>query len=656
MNRAYSVLTVKAVDEDQRVIRGTATTPTPDRMGDIVEPMGVRFKNPLALLHQHDADRPVGTVKFDKPTKNGITFEARLPVIAEPGPLKDRVDTAWGEVKAGLVRAVSIGFRAIEYTFIEPTGGIRFTETEVLELSLVSVPANADAVISTIKSIDRPLLAASGKEPQEADRPARPGVSGKIDRAKGVVSIKPETRNTTMNIAEQIKSFEDARVTKTARMNEIMEESAEKGETLSSEQTEEYDTLEGEVKSLGEHIKRLRSLEAAKAASAKEAKGYTQDEANEARATHGSTVHATVKAKRAVEKGIIFTRLLGAKYLAYKHGISPIEVAKSKFFDTPEVETILRAPIAAMNSTDSTAAGPLVELTNATNEFIELLRPQTIIGRIPGLRRVPFNIKVPRGTGDPTAYWVGEGKVKPVSSMAFDQVELTFAKVAGIVTQTEELMRFSQPASEGLIRDGLVAAVAYLVDRDFLDPTKAVTDISPASITNGVTPITATGTTADALRADLGSLLDEYEDDNMGGDSLVMVMTRKQAGRIALMRNSLGQREFEGISRDGGTLEGVPVIVSNNIVAANGSPADGGLIVAINASSVMLADDGGVEIDISREASLQMDSSPDSPATGSTTLVSLWQHNMVAIRAERFINWKKARTGAVQYINGAKYA
>jgi hypothetical protein len=53
MDRAYSLLEVKAVDDAARVIRGVATTPTPDRVGDIVEPLGVRFKNPLPLLHQH---------------------------------------------------------------------------------------------------------------------------------------------------------------------------------------------------------------------------------------------------------------------------------------------------------------------------------------------------------------------------------------------------------------------------------------------------------------------------------------------------------------------------------------------------------------------------------------------------------------------------
>jgi hypothetical protein len=58
---------------------------------------------------------------------------------------------------------------------------------------------------------------------------------------------------------------------------------------------------------------------------------------------------------------------------------------------------------------------------------------------------------------------------------------------------------------------------------------------------------------------------------------------------------------------------------------------------------------------VSREASVQMDSAPTNPPAAATVLVSLWQMNMVGIRAERFINWKKRRTGAVQYIDGANY-
>ena len=184
MNRAYSVLDVKSVDTEKRIIRGTATTPTPDRMGDIVEPLGVEFKNPMPLLWQHQSDKPVGTVKSDKPTKNGITFEARLAQIDEPGTLKDRIDEAWQSVKAGLVSAVSIGFRALEYAFIEGTGGIRFEKSEVMELSLVTIPANADATISQIKSIDTAIREEAGiveDRPEiQTDAPAATGKKARV--------------------------------------------------------------------------------------------------------------------------------------------------------------------------------------------------------------------------------------------------------------------------------------------------------------------------------------------------------------------------------------------------------------------------------------------------------------------------------------------
>lgn len=151
--RAYSLLEVKAFDEDAREITGLATTPEPDRMGDIVEPLGAKFANELPLLWQHRHDAPVGVVRFGKPTKSGIPFKASVAKLENPGALKDMVDMAWDAVKAKLVRGVSIGFRALEYSFME-SGGVRFTEVEIYELSLVTIPANASATIQTIKAMD----------------------------------------------------------------------------------------------------------------------------------------------------------------------------------------------------------------------------------------------------------------------------------------------------------------------------------------------------------------------------------------------------------------------------------------------------------------------------------------------------------------------
>lgn len=164
-NRAYSMLTIKSVHEDTRIIRGTATTPTVDRMGDIIEPLGVTFKNPLPLLWQHKHDQPIGSVIFDTPTKDGIDFEAEIADLDEPGILKDRLTEAWQSIKLKLVRAVSIGFREIEYAFME-TGGIHFLKTEVYELSAVTIPANPDAVLNLAK---RSMALRSLTDPTDID-------------------------------------------------------------------------------------------------------------------------------------------------------------------------------------------------------------------------------------------------------------------------------------------------------------------------------------------------------------------------------------------------------------------------------------------------------------------------------------------------------
>ncbi|MNP14312.1 Phage capsid family protein [compost metagenome] len=291
------------------------------------------------------------------------------------------------------------------------------------------------------------------------------------------------------------------------------------------------------------------------------------------------------------------------------------------------------------------------------SEFIELLRPQTIIGKIQGLRRVPFNVKMSGQTSGSSVNWVGEGKPKPVSALAFDTTTLRFTKAAGIVVLTDELVRFSNPSAEALVQADLTASMAQFLDVAFVDPAIAeVAEVSPASITHGVTPIVASGTTADALKADVKRLFAAFLAANMTPAGAVWIMTPTMALTISMMNNALGQSEFPGIDMNGGTFMGLPVIVSESVPATpgSGSPVTGAgqRLILAKASEILLADDGGVTIDVSREASLQMNSAPTS---GATELVSLWQSNMVALRAERFINWKRRRLQAVGYIDSANY-
>ena len=151
--RAYAAFEVKALEDKRRTFSGWATTPALDRVNDSINPLGVRFKNPLVLLHGHRHDAPIGTAVFKNPTKRGIEFDAEIPEVDEEyGSLRDRVNTAWGELKYGLVRAVSIGFRPLKYSF-KDDGGVEYSEIEVYELSTVAIPALPEAVISAVKSM-----------------------------------------------------------------------------------------------------------------------------------------------------------------------------------------------------------------------------------------------------------------------------------------------------------------------------------------------------------------------------------------------------------------------------------------------------------------------------------------------------------------------
>jgi hypothetical protein len=125
-------------------------------------------------------------------------------------------------------------------------------------------------------------------------------------------------------------------------------------------------------------------------------------------------------------------------------------------------------------------------------------------------------------------------------------------------------------------------------------------------------------------------------------------MSANTALALSLMVNPLGQREFPGIGMNGGTFEGMPAIVSEYA---------GPLLILVNASDIYLADEGGIQIDLSREASLQMDTAPTQNSTTptATAMVSMFQTNSVAFRAERTINWARRRPTSVAYLTGVNY-
>src|SRR5690606_36665621 len=141
-----------------------------------------------------------------------------------------------------------------------------FTKWNWHELSAVTIPANADASITSIKSLDQQQRAAIGQKMLPVVRAVPAGASA---LKKSTKPPKPEEGNDMKPIAEQIAEFEATRVSKAAEMEAIMTKAAEDGSTLDAEQSEQFDTLESEVASIDKHLERLRNMQKAQAKAAK---------------------------------------------------------------------------------------------------------------------------------------------------------------------------------------------------------------------------------------------------------------------------------------------------------------------------------------------------------------------------------------------------
>lgn len=645
LTRGYSLLTLKAIDEDQRLIEGVASTPEVDRVGDVVVPEGAVFKLPLPLLWQHRSDTPIGHVLSATVTKAGIAIKAR---IAKDLNLPD-IDKAWALIKAGLVRGLSIGFKALEMEPLnakDPWGGQRFLKWEWMELSAVTIAANAAASIHTIKQFDTQQRAQSGT----VDR-----VSASSPAAVGA-SRQKESRM-AIPISDQVTTALAELKTKSDRLTQLVELDGVEG-GLEDVQVVERNTLTADVAKMSERVASLKAIEAAQQAQARPA--VVRAPSGDVRDVTNPRVQMGEATEQKLPPGIEFARYVICRMAALKTGLSPLEIAKHRYPENQRIQMLLKEAVPAGSTQDSTYAGPLVYAQNLVSEFTEFLRPQTIIGRIDGFTRVPFNVRITGQTSGGSGYWVGEGKAKPLTKFDFNAVTLTWAKVANIAVITDELARFSSPAAEALVRDGLAAAARERLDIDFIDPAKAaVANVSPASITNGIANLNSSGVTLDAVDVDVQAMMNAFIQNHIMPTHWIMPNTVALA--LSLMRTSLGNYAFPTVNMNGGTFYGLPVITSQYAIL--GTP-NNNLIILLSAPNIFLSDDGGFSIDVSREASLEMDDAPtmDAGSLGSpagatgTTVVSMFQTNSLAIRCERYINWARRRDAGVVWMDDVQWA
>lgn len=169
MNQAYSLLTIKSIDDEKGLVYGIATTPVTDRVDDIVEPQGAKFTLPMPFLWQHNDQKPVGNVIQADVKDDGIHVVIQMVLAdqVQSVELKERLLLAWDSIKTGLVRGLSIRLRGLKVADIQHSWGLHFFEWEWLELSAVTIPANQEATITSVKSLYAAQVGQSNTEPEK---------------------------------------------------------------------------------------------------------------------------------------------------------------------------------------------------------------------------------------------------------------------------------------------------------------------------------------------------------------------------------------------------------------------------------------------------------------------------------------------------------
>lgn len=193
----------KALNDD-RVIRFVVSSDSVDRDGDVVVQEGIDYKNfdrnPVILLNHNRGGLPIGKQIARELRGNKTVMDIEFP---EQG-ISPKADEVFGLAKAGFMKATSIGFMPKQYLVKEenpnhdlfkryPDANYVFPETEMLETSIVTVPANADAVSDMVKH----YLGKARQPISPSDNPAAPSVeeTKQADQDKELLKILKDFNN-----------------------------------------------------------------------------------------------------------------------------------------------------------------------------------------------------------------------------------------------------------------------------------------------------------------------------------------------------------------------------------------------------------------------------------------------------------------------------
>lgn len=296
----------------------------------------------------------------------------------------------------------------------------------------------------------------------------------------------------------------------------------------------------------------------------------------------------------------------------------------------PQIQAMVKAAVAA-GSTGGWGQN-LAQFDSEISGFISSLRNFGAFDLVSEfMLQVPIRTRVALVTQGVTPGVIGEGAAKVISKLTLSGISIAETKVAAFIIASDELLR-NAVASARLLGDELRRGLAVQTDQTFLQ-----------KIGSGIAPSTASGTSAAAILTDLETALDSMT--FASNAKLFAVAPALVCKGIRTKATTTGEIAFPG------ALSGDPLGLVT-LVASDGAAS--GTMTIFDATQ-LAGDPGIVQLAESNHATVQMDSAPDSPPTGSTVLVNLWQNNLSAILAERIFAIERPSATSVAVIQSINY-
>lgn len=305
---------------------------------------------------------------------------------------------------------------------------------------------------------------------------------------------------------------------------------------------------------------------------------------------------------------------------------------------------------AAMSVTDATAGGFLVPEQFST-DVIELLRPQSVVRDLVGMS-LPMptgTISIPKITEGSTAYYQGENAAATKSALKTGQVKLTWKKLTALVPMSNDLLRYSTPSADAIVRRDMVRAIAQRENQAFLRDHG--TDASPKGLrylaANSGSPIFANSTVNLAnVTTDLGKMILDLLNDSVPITRGGWIMAPRTYMYLYTVLTTNGVFAFrDEMSR--GTLWGYPYRVTTQ-VPINLSDHGG-----TDESELYFADFDDVIIGDSM--ALRVDASDVATYTDGANTVSAFSNDQTVVRCITEHDFNTRRAESISIMNGVRW-